>query len=102
MEIGMTLQPCDRCFKLLVKEEQFTSVYDFLLCPECWDDYLCTDAGKVEYIISIVKGECKIEHFDADFLGDVAVQWEKHKHEFDLSQAEIQHIESQAKKLGLL
>jgi hypothetical protein len=73
-----------------------------LLCPDCYDDYLFTDEGKVEYVIGIVRGDYPMDYFDADFLGEIGVQWNKHKKFFSLAPEVIADIEKRAKLIGLL
>lgn len=93
-------KPCDKCLK--PSESRLQTVYGSLLCEDCWDDYLFTDEGKVEYIVGIIRGDYPMEYFDADFLGHCAVQWQKHKGQFNISDEGIAHIEHRAKCLGLM
>lgn len=91
---------CDKCFR--DTDELFTSVYGVRMCKNCWYDYLFSDVGKVEYIVSIVNSDCKMSDFDADFLGECAVQWHKNKCLFDMSIIKRLIIECRAKRLGIL
>ena len=91
---------CDNCGRYT--EEKLTSVYGVQMCEECWDDYLFTDEGRVEFIYSIVMGDCQLSDFDADFLAEASAQWQKNRDQFDMSVAELKLIEGQAKSLGLL
>ena len=93
-------RPCDKCLRSV--ETRLLNVYGTLLCEDCWDDYLFTDEGKVEYIIGITRGDYPIEYFDADFLGMCATQWYKNKDQFDISDDEIARIEDLAKLIDLL
>ena len=34
------------------------TAYGDYLCEDCWDDYLNTDAGKVEYFVDICNEFC--------------------------------------------
>ena len=43
---------CDTHHKELLK-----TAYGDFLCVDCWDDYICTDAGRLEYLIGICKGD---------------------------------------------
>ena len=62
---------CVKCGKPV--DEPITTAYGDKRCPDCFDDYLMTDRGKVEYFIGLANGELNIKDFDADFLGHVAV-----------------------------
>lgn len=75
MENYYIKRPCDKCLKPV--ESRLLNAYGALLCEDCWDDYLFTDEGKVEYIIGITRGDYPMEYFDADFLGLCATQWNK-------------------------
>lgn len=91
---------CSKCGKPTT--EKLVSIYGEQLCEDCWDEYLFTDEGKVEYIVSIVYRNCKLSDFDADFLGFAAIQWYKNKDRFKLPEQDINLIESCAKILGIL
>ena len=97
---GYAKRPCDKCLRST--ETRLLTAYGALLCEDCWDDYLFSDEGKVEYIIGLTRGDYPIEYFDADFLGHCAVQWHKNKNQFDFADEEIAHIEQLANLLGLL
>jgi DNA-directed RNA polymerase subunit RPC12/RpoP len=71
-------------------------------CEGCYDDYLMTDKGKVEYLISFVSGELDMKDYDADFLGHVAVCWVKYRDEINRTLKDLYEIEAKAKCLGLL
>ena len=88
---------CDTHDKNLLK-----TVYGDYLCEDCWDDYICSDVGMVEYMISIVKGECPVEEFDAEFLGAVANSWKIHYSMLDFTPIERAELENKARELGLL
>lgn len=83
-------------------KELLRTVYGDYICEDCWDDYICSDVGMVEYMISIIKGECPVEEFDADFLGKAAVSWQRNYDMFDLSPEELTSLKSKAIELGLL
>lgn len=78
------------------------TIYGEPRCERCFDDYLMTDKGKVEYMINLVTGEIPMEEFDADFLGHVAVCWNKYRDELPISNKNLAEIETQAVYMGLL
>ena len=88
---------CDTHHKELLK-----TAYGDFLCVDCWDDYTCTDAGRLEYLIGICKGDYPADDFDADFLGEVAKSWMTHYNMLDLTPSERVEIETKARELGLL
>lgn len=91
---------CEKCGKQIF--DVFINVYSETLCEDCWDDYLMTDRGKVEYFIGIVKGDLPITDYDADFLGHVSACWKEHKNQLNHSSSDMAYYEERAKKLGLL
>lgn len=94
------MERCEKCSKTL--GEHFVTAYGEKRCEDCWDDYLMTDRGKVEYFIGICKEDYPISDFDADFLGHVAVCWIKYRDELNMTLPEINRIETKARELGLL
>ena len=90
---------CDMCHNACIPTR---NAYGDLICEDCWYDYLCTDKGKVEYLISICRGECPVTDYDADFLGLVVVCWEKYRYELNMTMKEIAHLEAKARKLDLI
>jgi DNA-directed RNA polymerase subunit RPC12/RpoP len=91
---------CSKCWKEI--ENIFITAYGEARCEDCYDDYLMTDKGKVEYFIGIVTGELPISDYDADFLGHVSVCWRKYRDELPMSNKDIAQLEIQAICLGLL
>ena len=83
-------------------EETFRTVYGDYICEDCWDDYICSDEGKVEYLIGICYGGLPIDEFDADFLGLVVQSYLDHKEELDFEPAQLLELEDKAMELGLL
>lgn len=79
----------------------FLSLYGDFFAEREYDDYLMTERGKAEYLYSIVMGLCKVEDFDADFLGEVAMSWKKHRSEFIFPQWYIKKLEEDAKRLNI-
>lgn len=91
---------CDKCLKK--NYDTLLTAYGASLCEDCWDDYLFTPEGKVEYLLGIARGDYPATEFDADFLGEAAVQWQKNKNIFDIEDSEILRLETILKQLGLL
>ena len=91
---------CNKCEKKIC--EPLVTAYGDKLCEDCWDDYLMTDEGKVEYFIGISNGDYPITDFDADFLGWVTVCWERNRYRLDMTMPEIARIEAKARKLDLI
>ena len=91
---------CDVCGKKT--NEYLVNLYGVQMCEDCWDDYLFSPVGKVEVIAGIVLGEHSIDEFDADYLGQAAVQWNLNKKDFDISEETLAVYEKSAKELGLL
>lgn len=94
------MKHCIKCNRKV--DDLFESLYGETMCEYCWDDYLMTDKGKVEYLVGIVRGDYPMESFDADFLGHVAVCWRRYIYEINLTDDEIAEIEAKAEALGLL
>lgn len=94
------MERCEKCGKVL--GEYFMTAYGEKRCEDCWDDYLMTDRGKVEYFIGICNDDYPMSDFDADFLGHVAVCWTEYRDELDMKMSEIRNLETKARGLGLL
>ena len=90
---------CDKCGT--PTNDLILNIYGALLCEECWDDYINTPEGKVEYLVGLAKAEYPVSSFDADFLGFAVVQWHKNVSQFDISDEEINEIENKLKQLEL-
>ena len=91
---------CTNCGN--IHGELFKTVYGDFLCEDCWDSYICTEAGMLEYLIGICTGDYPMSEFDADFLGEVVVSWNRNVDRLALSKTDIDNIEEQAACLGLL
>lgn len=78
------------------------TAYGDYLCPDCWDDYICTDRGRLEYLLCICRGDYPASEFDADFLRDVAESWKQHRDELAFTDGYKKFIEAQAVAKGLL
>lgn len=94
------MKRCAKCGKVL--GEHFRTIYGEERCADCYDDYLTTDRGRVEYFVGICKGDYPMSDFDADFLGWVAECWKKNRDKTSLTMSEIESIEATAKNIGLL
>lgn len=95
------MERCTKCSKILDKEF-FKTLYGEVRCADCYDDYLMTDKGKVEYLIGLASGELELKDYDADFLGHVSVCWRKYKDELNLPLCFIKEVEEKACELGIL
>ena len=94
------MMKCTKCGR--ETEEFFNTLYGECLCDHCYDDYLMTDEGKVEYMFGITTGREELKDYDSDFLGHVAACWKKYSGQLDLSDTEVLLIEAKASALGLL
>lgn len=94
------MERCAKCGKPINKP--LVTLYGESRCENCWDDYLMTDTGKVEYLYGIVRGDFPMDYFDADFLGHVAVCWKNHRDDLNLTLADLRAIETKAEAIGLL
>ena len=92
---------CANCYRsdseLLLK-----SAYGDWLCENCWDDYICSDAGKLEYFIGFCREDYHPDEFDADFVGEAIMSYKINYDKLALTPEERTQIENKAKELGLL
>jgi hypothetical protein len=91
---------CANC-DIKLSGDSFKTAYGDWLCEDCWDDYICSEAGRLEYLIGICSGDLPVEEFDADFLGEVAKSYQKNCGKLDLTPQQIAEIETKAKELGI-
>jgi len=91
---------CANCEK--TGGEFLKTAYGDFLCEDCWDDYICSDAGRLEYLIGICYGELPLEEFDADFLYEVAKSYRLNYEKLDLTAEQLTEIEQKAMALGIL
>lgn len=96
------MERCVKCSKAVCSVNMLITAYGEIRCEDCWDDYLMTDKGKVEYFIGIIRGDYPMDYFDADFLGHVVVCWKKYRDELNLTVKEIRELEAKAELIGLL
>ena len=91
---------CINCGK--TKGEFLKTAYGDFLCEDCWDDYINTDNGRLEYLIGICNGDYPADEFDAEFLGTVVISYMTHYDLLDLTEEQRLELEKKAKELGLL
>lgn len=82
--------------------EFIKTAYGDLLCEDCWDDYICTDAGKLEYFIGFCREDYHPNEFDADFVGEVVKSYKINYEKLDFTAEQLTELENKAKELGLL
>jgi recombinational DNA repair protein (RecF pathway) len=92
---------CANCDKTL-GGDSFKTAYGDFLCEDCWDDYICSEAGKLEYLIGICYGDLPLEEFDADFLYEVANSYRINYEKLDLTREQKAALEETAMELGIL
>ena len=92
---------CANCDKTLGRDS-FKTAYGDWLCEDCWDDYICSDAGRLEYLIGICHGELPIKEFDADFLYEVVKSYKINYEKLNLTADQLAEIEQKAMALGIL
>lgn len=92
---------CANCDKTL-GGDSFKTAYGDFLCEDCWDDYICSDAGRLEYLIGICCGDLPVEEFDADFLYEVVKSYRINYEKLDLTREQKAALEEKAIELGLL
>ncbi len=91
---------CVNCGK--TRGELLKTAYGDYLCEDCWDDYICSEAGMLEYLIGICRGDYPAEEFDAEFLGEVVKSYMINYDKLDLTEEQRLELEGKAKELGLL
>lgn len=84
------------------RTELLRTAYGDFICEDCWDDYICSEAGKLEYLIGICSSELPVEEFDADFLGSVAKSYMINHDKLELTREQKAALEEKAIELGLL
>ena len=82
--------------------EIFDTVYGDRYCDSCYDEYLFSNAGKLEYLASLVRGEMSVDMLDAETLCDIAVAWENYHHLLQVSLDEFVALEAKMKELNLI
>lgn len=71
------MERCNKCNK--PADGSLLSAYGDVFCEDCWDKYICTKEGKVEYLIGICRGDYPACEFDDEFLLEVVQSWNDNK-----------------------
>lgn len=71
------MERCNKCNKPV--DGSLLSAYDEVFCEDCWDKYVCTKKGKVEYLIGICLKDYPATEFDDEFLLEVVESWNENK-----------------------
>ena len=82
--------------------ELLKTAYGDWLCEDCWDDYICTDAGKLEYFIGFCREDYHPDEFDADFVYEAVKIYRINYDKLDFTAEQLTELENKAKELGLL
>ena len=91
---------CDKCDTH--HKELLKTAYGEYICEDCWDEYICSDEGKLEYLVGICRGDYPASDFDADFLGEVLMSWKRHHNKVVLPPHAVAAITLNAHIKGLL
>lgn len=91
---------CTNCGK--TQGEFFKTAYGDLLCENCWDDYICTETGRLEYFIGFCREDYHPDEFDADFVCEVVKSYRINYEKLDFTTEQRTELENKAKELGLL
>lgn len=91
---------CANCDK--TRGEFLRTAYGDYLCEDCWDEYINTEVGRLEYFIGICNGDYPASEFDADFLYEVVKSWMLHYSKLEFTPQQRFDLEEKARKLGLL
>jgi hypothetical protein len=84
------------------RKELLKTAYGDYICEDCWDEYINTEAGRLEYLIGICRGDYPASEFDADFLGEVAKSYMINYNMLDFTPMEMAELEAKARELGIL
>jgi hypothetical protein len=82
--------------------EFYDTVYGHRYCDLCYDEYLFSDMGKLEYLASLVRGEMLPSSLDYETLGEIAVAWKHYKNMLQVSNDEYIDMENMMKQLNLI
>jgi hypothetical protein len=83
-------------------EDLLKTAYGDFLCEDCWDDYICTDAGRLEYFIGFCREDYHPDEFDADFVYEAVKSYQINYDKLDLTAEQLTELENKAKELGIL
>lgn len=84
------------------KGEFLKTAYGDFLCEDCWDDYICSDAGRLEYFIGFCREDYHPDEFDADFVYEAIKSYKINYNMLDFTEEQRYKLESKAKELGLI
>ena len=84
------------------RKELLKTAYGDFLCEDCWDDYICSETGKLEYFIGFCREDYHPDEFDADFVGEVIKSYRINYEKLDFTAEQLTALENKAKELGLL
>ena len=93
---------CTNCYRPEDECELLKTTYGDMLCEDCWDDYICSDAGKLEYFIGFCREDYHPDEFDADFVYDAVKSYRINYDQLELTDKQRLELEEKAKELGLL
>ena len=68
---------CSKCDKAV--GEYLLTAYGDAVCEDCWDEYICSNEGKLEYLIGICRGDYPATEFDDEFLLEAVESWNENK-----------------------
>ena len=91
---------CENCDR--TTGEFIRTAYGDILCEDCWDDYICTEAGRLEYFIGFCKGDYRPDEFDADFVYETVKSWKLYCSMLDFTPQQRFELEEKARELGIL
>lgn len=80
----------------------YDTVYGHRYCDMCYDEYLFSDMGKLEYLASLVRGEMSPSSLDAETLGEIAVAWKHYHHLLEVTPEELAAFKAKMQELNLL
>jgi hypothetical protein len=83
-------------------EDLLKTAYGDFLCEDCWDDYICTDAGRLEYFIGFCREDYHPDEFDADFVYEAVKSYQINYDKLDITAEQLTELENKAKELGIL
>ena len=93
---------CVNCYRPEDECELLKTAYGDWLCEDCWDDYICTEAGMLEYFIGFCREDYHPDEFDADFVGEVVRSYQINYDKLELTEEQLTEIEQKAMALGIL
>jgi hypothetical protein len=91
---------CANCDK--IGGEFLKTAYGDYLCEDCWDDYICTERGMLEYFIGFCREDYHPDEFDADFVGEAVKSYRINYDKLDFTAEQLTELEHKAEELGLL